>query len=214
MILEYQGSMKVKVDNYEPAMNFLWILVAVDVIIILYYHINTFVKNWGHYLGWVLPYLDMVGRFRGDDPHFGDSQFNWVPILYLNTIRMTPCFCRKISLPLSHLVSEILGPKVGLIFHQNVLLNRFEAFSINFLLDFWPNWPPFSLILNWLDPSISQNLKSDWVLFFIHMLNLATEKLMEYPPPPPPPGGGGGCSGIFNYLKINILESNQDLGSP
>ncbi len=22
--------------------------------------------------GWILPYLGMVGRFRGDDPRFGD----------------------------------------------------------------------------------------------------------------------------------------------
>ncbi len=31
----------------------------------------------------------------------------------------------KIGLSLSHLVPEILGPKFGLIFHQNVLFNRF-----------------------------------------------------------------------------------------
>ncbi len=31
----------------------------------------------------------------------------------------------KIGLSLSHLVPEILGPKVGLIFHQNVFVNRF-----------------------------------------------------------------------------------------
>ncbi len=32
---------------------------------------------------------------------------------------------KKISLSLSHLVPEILGTKVGQIFHQNVLFNRF-----------------------------------------------------------------------------------------
>ncbi len=32
---------------------------------------------------------------------------------------------KKIGLSLSHLVPEILGPKFGLIFHQNVLFNRF-----------------------------------------------------------------------------------------
>ncbi len=41
----------------------------------------------------------------------------------------------KIDLSLSHLVPEILRPKIGLIFHQNVLFNRFEAFCINFILD-------------------------------------------------------------------------------
>ncbi len=112
--------------------------------------------------GWVLPYLHMVGRFCGDDPHFEDFQSNWVPILYPNTIQLTPSFCRKIGLSLSHLVPEILGPKFGLIFHQNVSVNRFEAFCINFLLDFQSNWP-FSLILDLFDPSFSQNLRSDWV---------------------------------------------------
>ncbi len=41
---------------------------------------------------------------------------------------MTPIlgiFCRKISLSLSHLVPEILGPKMDLIFHQNLFFNRF-----------------------------------------------------------------------------------------
>ncbi len=46
---------------------------------------------------------------------------------------MTPVFeifdpigsIEKIGLSLSHLVAEILGPKVGVIFHQNVLFNRF-----------------------------------------------------------------------------------------
>ncbi len=41
------------------------------------------------------PYLCMVGRFRGDDPRFGDFRSDWVPILYLSTIRLTPSFCRK-----------------------------------------------------------------------------------------------------------------------
>ncbi len=50
---------------------------------------------------------------------------NWVPILYLNTIRLTPISAKRIGLSLSHLVPEILGPKVGLIFHQNVLFHRF-----------------------------------------------------------------------------------------
>ncbi len=75
--------------------------------------------------GEVNPYLDMVGRFRGDDPRFGDFQSDWIPILYLNTIQLTPSFCRKIGLSLSHLVLEVLGPKVCIIFHQNVFFNRF-----------------------------------------------------------------------------------------
>ncbi len=61
-----------------------------------------------------LPYLGMVGRFRSNDPRFGDFQSNWVPILYLSTIRLIPSFCRKqIGLSLSHLFPEILRPKFG-----------------------------------------------------------------------------------------------------
>ncbi len=44
---------------------------------------------------WVLPYLGMVGRFHGDDPHFGNFQSEWVPTLYRSTIRLTPYFCRN-----------------------------------------------------------------------------------------------------------------------
>ncbi len=37
-----------------------------------------------------------------------------------------PLYAEKIGLSLSHLVPEILGPKVGLSFHQNVLFNCFR----------------------------------------------------------------------------------------
>ncbi len=49
----------------------------------------------------------------------------------------------KIDLPLSHLVPQILGPKGGLIFHQNVLF--LIVFLKNFVLI-------FSLIFNATDP--------------------------------------------------------------
>ncbi len=45
-------------------------------------------------------------------------QSDWVHILYLNTIWLTPLSAEKIGL-----FPEILVPKVGLIFHQNVLFN-------------------------------------------------------------------------------------------
>ncbi len=51
--------------------------------------------------------------FRGDNPHFGDFQSDRIPILYLNTIHFTPSFCKKIGLSLSHLVPEILEPKIS-----------------------------------------------------------------------------------------------------
>ncbi len=40
---------------------------------------------------------------RGDDPRFGDFQSDWVPILSLNTIRLTPSICRKKSVCLYHI---------------------------------------------------------------------------------------------------------------
>ncbi len=43
----------------------------------------------------VLPYLGMVGRYRGDVPRFWDFQSHWVPILYTNTIQLTTSFSRK-----------------------------------------------------------------------------------------------------------------------
>ncbi len=69
-----------------------------------------------------------------------------------------------IGLSLSHLVSEILWPKVRLIVHQNVLLNRFKAFYINFPLICYP-MDLFLLILNLFDLSFSQNLRSDLLQF-------------------------------------------------
>ncbi len=56
----------------------------VNDVIVLYLYYRT--------LGWVLPYLCMVGRFHADDPRFGDFQSDWVPILYLNTIQLTLTF--------------------------------------------------------------------------------------------------------------------------
>ncbi len=48
-----------------------------------------------------------------------------------------------VCLELSHLVPEILEPKVGQTFHQNVLFNRFKTFCINVSLIFDPNDPLF-----------------------------------------------------------------------
>ncbi len=94
---------------------------------------------------------------------WGDFQSDWVPILYLNTIRMTSS-AEKISLSLSHLAPEILGPTIGLMFHQNVLFN-----ILGILYQFSPWYSiqvtSFSLILNLFDPSFSKNFRSDWVQF-------------------------------------------------
>ncbi len=74
--------------------------------------------------GRVHPYLGMVGRFRGDDPRFFS---NLIESLFYTSTQSDrpPLSAEKIGLSLSYLVPEILGPKVGLIFHQNVFLNRF-----------------------------------------------------------------------------------------
>ncbi len=45
--------------------------------------------------GGVLPYMGMVGRFCGDDSHFSDFQSNFIPILYLNSIWLTPLSAKK-----------------------------------------------------------------------------------------------------------------------
>ncbi len=62
----------------------------------------------------VLPYLGMLRRFHVDDTHFYDCQSDLVPIVWCNQIRLT-LSSEKISLCLSHLVSDIHGLKVGLL---------------------------------------------------------------------------------------------------
>ncbi len=48
------------------------------------------------------------------------------PLLYASSQSdWPPLSTEKIGLSLSHLVPEILGPKVGLIFHHNLLFNSF-----------------------------------------------------------------------------------------
>ncbi len=74
--------------------------------------------------GGVLPYLEMVGRFRRDDPRFGD--FNPIGSLFYTSSQSDwPLSAEKIGLSLSHLVPEILGPKIDLIIYKKVLFNRF-----------------------------------------------------------------------------------------
>ncbi len=51
--------------------------------------------------------------------------FNPIGFLFYDSSRShSHTFCIKIDLSLLHLVQEILGHKVGLICHQNVLFNR------------------------------------------------------------------------------------------
>ncbi len=45
--------------------------------------------------GRVLPYLGMVWRLCGDHPRFWDFRSEWVPILCIITLRLTPLFLQK-----------------------------------------------------------------------------------------------------------------------
>ncbi len=80
------------------------------------------------------PILGMIGRFHSDDPCYWDFQSEWVPILYLNIIFLQ----KKIGLSLSHVVPEILRPKVGLIFHKSVFFLQILSICINFSIIFDP----------------------------------------------------------------------------
>ncbi len=64
----------------------------------------------------VLLYVGMVGRFPVDDLHFWDFQSDWVPILYLNKIQLTPSFNRKIGLSLSshHKIQTMMSKRLPL----------------------------------------------------------------------------------------------------
>ncbi len=105
------------------------------------------------------PIRGMVGMFPGDDPCFGDFQFDSVPIYATSRSDWPPLSVeRKNDLSLLHLVPEIFGLQFGLMFHQNVLFNSFKAFRINFLLDFQPNGPPFTFILDLLTPHFYKSL--------------------------------------------------------
>ncbi len=105
------------------------------------------IDPWG-----VLPYLAMVGRFCiVITPHFWDFQSKCVPILCLNSIWLTPSFWRKNWFVFSHLIPEILGPKRGLIFHQNVLFKGLpEAYAVNHVVQImWLAFPLFMRTLKY-----------------------------------------------------------------
>ncbi len=75
----------------------------------------------------------------------------WSLFYALNQSDWHPFSAQKLF-PSLDLVPEILGPKVGVMFHQNVLFNNFEAFSINFLLWFSIQLTPFHWIMIFLAP--------------------------------------------------------------
>ncbi len=75
--------------------------------------------------GGILPYLGMVGRFRGDDPGLWDIQSDWFLFYTSAQSDWPPLSAEKIGLSLLYLVPEIIVLKVLIILHQNVLFNRF-----------------------------------------------------------------------------------------
>ncbi len=82
-----------------------------------------------------LPYLGMVGKFRCDDPPFWEFSIRLGPYFIPQQNLIDTLFLqKKIGLSLSHLVPEILGPKIGQFFHQNVflkILSILYQFSLN-----------------------------------------------------------------------------------
>ncbi len=117
--------------------------------------------------GRALPYLKMVGNFRSIDSRFRHFPIPLGPFSMPNSILLTPSFCRKIGLSLSHLVPEIIWHKICIFFHKYLSFDTFEAICTHFPLDFRSYWPPFSLLLDLFDPSFLQNLRSRWVHLFI-----------------------------------------------
>ncbi len=101
---------------------------------------------------------------------YNATHFDWPPLS-----------AEKISLYLSHLVPEIIRPKVDLFFtkmyylrdckHFVSIFNPIDLFFLNFR-SFWP--------------FILQNLRSNWVQYFFRMLNPATENFVKYRPSPLP----------------------------
>ncbi len=89
-------------------------------------HVNASLNYLCVYPGWVLPYLYMIGRFHADDPFLGGFSIRLGPYFIPQHNPIDPLFLlENIGLSLWHLIQEILGLEFGLIFHQNVLLNRF-----------------------------------------------------------------------------------------
>ncbi len=98
------------------------------------------------------------------------TQYDWHPLSI-----------EKISLSLSHLVPEILRPKVGLFFTKMYYLTDFKHFVSIFSLI----CNPIDLLFHWfyifLTSHICKTLDPIGSKFF-RMLNPATENLVKYPP--------------------------------
>ncbi len=113
-----------------------------------------------------------------DYPRFRDCQSDWVSILYLTTIQLTPTFCRKnqfISITFSSRNTRSnLSPKC-------IILTDFKHFVLIFSLILNPIDPPFHWFKIFLTPHFLQNLRSDWVQFFFTCWIQLPKNLMKYP---------------------------------
>ncbi len=101
------------------------------------------------------------------------TQFDW-PLLS----------AEKIGLSLSHIVPEILGLKVGLIFPKMYYLTDFKHFISIFFLIFNPIDPLFHWFYIFLTPHFHKTLDLNGSNFLC-VQNQATKNLMKYPCPPP-----------------------------
>ncbi len=102
------------------------------------------------------------------------------PYFMLHHDLLTPTFCRKFGLSLSHLVPEILGPLSWSNFSPQMYYLTVFKHSVSiysFIIDL------FSLILDLFDPSFLQNQRSDWVQFLITCWIRLPKTWWSTPPP-------------------------------
>ncbi len=128
---------------------------------------------------WLTPVFDIFWSPFG--PHFMDR---------LDPIDL---FLQKIiCLFLSHLVPKIIGLNIFPIFQQNLSFYSFESLCTKFLPDFRSCWPLFPLFIDLFD-LFWQNLRYDWVNYFLSHAGSLYQTFGEVPPPPfslgwePPP---------------------------
>ncbi len=149
-------------------------------------------------LGWELPYLGMVGRFRGDDPCFRDFQSDWVPVLCKTQFEWPPSFCRKKSVCLYHLFLQR---------YKNLNLVYFFT-KMCYLTDFKHFVSTFSLIFNPID-SLFRRFSILVTPHFHKTLDLIVSKcfscaepgykiFLEVPPPPRLPA----LASLFVYVYV------------
>ncbi len=138
------------------------------------------VHYWRWIPGRVLPYLGKVGKFCGEDPSFYEIFYLIGSLFYASSRSDWPLSTAKnwfVSITFT-IFLEILGPKVGLIFYQNV----FKILSILYQFSHWFSiqLTPFFNDLRFFWPLILLNLRSDWVQFFIGWWT-QLPKIVKYP---------------------------------